>query len=129
VVTNSLLANALEFRRDPMFAHGPRLAAEAVAADTFGMTLRSMISGHFSILPSAFFLSVFVLLEIKRSASMMIGFAIDSTRALRGLAFEFRNSTPDIRCQTFELPFNSQLTTATLLVNVEYLGRVAQRLR
>jgi hypothetical protein len=29
--------------------------------------------GHFLIFPSAFFLSVFVLLEIKRSAAMMAG--------------------------------------------------------
>jgi hypothetical protein len=43
-----------------------------------GRRLRSVISGHFLILPSAFFLSVFVLVEIKRSAGMMAGFAISS---------------------------------------------------
>jgi hypothetical protein len=39
--------------------------------NTFGVT--SSLAGHFLILPSAFLLSVFVLLEIKRSAAMMAG--------------------------------------------------------
>src|SRR5690348_15662657 len=63
----------MRFRRNEI---GLQLAPETVDADTAGTTLKKR--DFRSLFNSSFFLSVFALVEIKRSAGMMAGFPISS---------------------------------------------------